>query len=61
MTPLSAATKGCGLQRTPYAGVFKSGTAAASSTTIVYPAKHLGVLLMSNSDNAEGILAICSS
>ena len=48
---------GWGLQRTPYGwGAFKEGHGDGfQHYSIVYPAKKLGVLLMSNSDNAEGI------
>jgi len=48
---------GWGLQRTPYGwGAFKEGHGDGfQHYSIVYPAKRLGVLLMSNSDNAESI------
>lgn len=48
---------GWGLQRTPHGlGAFKEGHGDGfQHYSIVYPAKKLGVLLMSNSDNAEGI------
>ena len=48
---------GWGLQRTPYGwGAFKEGHGDGfQHYSIVYPAKKLGVLLMSNSDNAESI------
>lgn len=48
---------GWGLQRTPYGwGAFKEGHGDGfQHYAIVYPAKKLGVLLMSNSDNAESI------
>jgi D-alanyl-D-alanine-carboxypeptidase/D-alanyl-D-alanine-endopeptidase len=48
---------GWGLQRTPHGwGAFKEGhTEGFQHYSIVYPEKRLGVLLMSNSDNAEGI------
>jgi hypothetical protein len=45
------------LQRTPHGwGAFKEGHGDGfQHYSIVYPAKRLGVLLMSNSDNAESI------
>jgi CubicO group peptidase (beta-lactamase class C family) len=48
---------GWGLQRTPHGwGAFKEGHGDGfQHYSIVYPAKKLGVLLMSNSDNAESI------
>jgi CubicO group peptidase (beta-lactamase class C family) len=48
---------GWGLQRTPYGwGAFKEGHGDGfQHYSIVYPAKRLGVLLMSNSDNAERV------
>jgi CubicO group peptidase (beta-lactamase class C family) len=48
---------GWGLQRTPHGwGAFKEGHGDGfQHYSIVYPAKRLGVLLMSNSDNAESI------
>jgi CubicO group peptidase (beta-lactamase class C family) len=48
---------GWGLQKTPYGwGAFKEGHGDGfQHYSIVYPAEKLGVLLMSNSDNAEGI------
>jgi CubicO group peptidase (beta-lactamase class C family) len=48
---------GWGLQRTPYGwGAFKEGHGDGfQHYSIVYPEKKLGVLLMSNSDNAESI------
>ena len=48
---------GWGLQRTPYGwGAFKEGHGDGfQHYSIVYPAKKLGVLLMSNSDNAESV------
>jgi CubicO group peptidase (beta-lactamase class C family) len=48
---------GWGLQRTPYGwGAFKEGHGDGfQHYSIVYPAKKMGVLLMSNSDNAESI------
>ena len=48
---------GWGLQRTPHGwGAFKEGHGDGfQHYSIVYPAQKLGVLLMSNSDNAEGI------
>jgi CubicO group peptidase (beta-lactamase class C family) len=48
---------GWGLQRTPYGwGAFKEGHGDGfQHYSIVYPSKRLGVLLMSNSDNAESI------
>lgn len=48
---------GWGLQRTPYGwGAFKEGHGDGfQHYSIVYPARKLGVLLMSNSDNAESI------
>jgi CubicO group peptidase (beta-lactamase class C family) len=48
---------GWGLQRTPYGwGAFKEGHGDGfQHYSIVYPAKRLGLLLMSNSDNAESI------
>ena len=48
---------GWGLQRTPYGwGAFKEGHGDGfQHYSIVYPAKKLGVLLMSNSDNGESI------
>ena len=48
---------GWGLQRTPHGwGAFKEGhTDGFQHYSIVYPEKKLGVLLMSNSDNAESI------
>lgn len=48
---------GWGLQRTPYGwGAFKEGHGDGfQHYAIVYPAKKLGVLLMSNSDSAESI------
>jgi CubicO group peptidase (beta-lactamase class C family) len=48
---------GWGLQRTPYGwGAFKEGHGDGfQHYAIVYPAKKLGVLLMSNSDNAESL------
>jgi CubicO group peptidase (beta-lactamase class C family) len=48
---------GWGLQRTPYGwGAFKEGHGDGfQHYSIVYPARRLGVLLMSNSDNAESI------
>ena len=48
---------GWGLQRTPHGwGAFKEGHGDGfQHYSIVYPAKKLGVLLLSNSDNAEGI------
>lgn len=50
---------GWGLQRTPYGwGAFKEGHGDGfQHYSIVYPAKRLGVLLMSNSDNAESIFS----
>jgi CubicO group peptidase (beta-lactamase class C family) len=46
-----------GLQRTPHGwGAFKEGHGDGfQHYSIVYPSKRLGVLLMSNSDNAEGL------
>jgi CubicO group peptidase (beta-lactamase class C family) len=48
---------GWGLQRTPYGwGAFKEGHGDGfQHYLIVYPERKLGVLLMSNSDNAESI------
>ena len=48
---------GWGLQKTPYGwGAFKEGHGEGfQHYSIVYPAKKMGVLLMSNSDNAESI------
>jgi D-alanyl-D-alanine-carboxypeptidase/D-alanyl-D-alanine-endopeptidase len=48
---------GWGLQKTPHGwGAFKEGHGDGfQHYSIVYPAKRLGVLLMSNSDNAESI------
>jgi CubicO group peptidase (beta-lactamase class C family) len=48
---------GWGLQRTPYGwGAFKEGHGDGfQHYSIIYPEKKLGVLLMSNSDNAESI------
>lgn len=48
---------GWGLQRTPYGwGAFKEGHGDGfQHYSIIYPEKRLGVLLMSNSDNAESI------
>jgi serine-type D-Ala-D-Ala carboxypeptidase/endopeptidase len=48
---------GWGLQRTPHGwGAFKEGHGDGfQHYSIVYPARKLGVLLMSNSDNAERI------
>lgn len=48
---------GWGLQRTPYGwGAFKEGHGDGfQHYSIVYPDKRLGMLLMSNSDNAESI------
>ena len=48
---------GWGLQRTPHGwGAFKEGHGDGfQHYSIVYPAKKIGVLLMSNSDNAESI------
>ncbi len=48
---------GWGLRRTPYGwGAFKEGHGDGfQHYSIVYPAKQMGVLLMSNSDNAESI------
>ena len=48
---------GWGLQRTPHGwGAFKEGHGDGfQHYSIVYPAKKLGVLLLSNSDNAESI------
>lgn len=48
---------GWGLQRTPHGwGAFKEGHGDGfQHYAIVYPAKKLGVLLLSNSDNAESI------
>ncbi|MGB2713232.1 MAG: alpha/beta fold hydrolase [Vicinamibacterales bacterium] len=48
---------GWGLQRTPHGwGAFKEGHGDGfQHYSIVYPSKKLGVLLMSNSDNAESI------
>ena len=48
---------GWGLQRTPHGwGAFKEGHGDGfQHYSIVYPAKQMGVLLMSNSDNAESI------
>ena len=48
---------GWGLQRTPHGwGAFKEGHGDGfQHYSIVYPAKRLGVLLMSNIDNAESI------
>jgi serine-type D-Ala-D-Ala carboxypeptidase/endopeptidase len=48
---------GWGLQRTPHGwGAFKEGHGDGfQHYSIVYPARKLGVLLMSNSDNAESI------
>ncbi len=48
---------GWGLFRTPHGwGAFKEGHGDGfQHYSIVYPAKRLGVLLLSNSDNAEGI------
>ena len=48
---------GWGLQRTPYGwGAFKEGHGDGfQHYSIIYPGKKLGVLLMSNSDNAESI------
>ena len=48
---------GWGLQRTPHGwGAFKEGHGEGfQHYSIVYPSKKLGVLLMSNSDNAESI------
>jgi serine-type D-Ala-D-Ala carboxypeptidase/endopeptidase len=48
---------GWGLQRTPHSwGAFKEGHGDGfQHYSIVYPTKRLGVLLMSNSDNAESI------
>ncbi|HJR66069.1 MAG TPA: serine hydrolase domain-containing protein [Gemmatimonadaceae bacterium] len=48
---------GWGLQRTPHGwGAFKEGHGDGfQHYSIVYPEKKLGVLLMSNSDNAESI------
>jgi CubicO group peptidase (beta-lactamase class C family) len=48
---------GWGLQRTPHGwGAFKEGHGDGfQHYSIIYPAKKLGVLLMSNSDNAESI------
>jgi CubicO group peptidase (beta-lactamase class C family) len=48
---------GWGLRRTPYGwGAFKEGHGDGfQHYSIIYPAKQMGVLLMSNSDNAESI------
>lgn len=48
---------GWGLQRTPHGwGAFKEGHGDGfQHYAIMYPSRKLGVLLMSNSDNAEGI------
>ena len=48
---------GWGLQRTPYGwGAFKEGHGDGfQHYSIVYPARKMGVLLMSNSDNGESI------
>lgn len=50
---------GWGLQRTPYGwGAFKEGHGDGfQHYSIIYPGKKLGVLLMSNSDNAESIFS----
>jgi CubicO group peptidase (beta-lactamase class C family) len=50
---------GWGLQRTPHGwGAFKEGHGDGfQHYSIVYPSTRLGVLLMSNSDNAEGLFA----
>jgi D-alanyl-D-alanine-carboxypeptidase/D-alanyl-D-alanine-endopeptidase len=49
---------GWGLQRTPYGwGAFKEGNGSGFvHYSIVYPAQRIGVLLMSNSDNATGLM-----